>query len=293
MFARIVLILMVCASFTWCKTTSKVDFGKEAYQLTSEIVAIGPRPPASPEIEKVRELIRAHVEKNGLTLQKRPFVARTPKGMKPMVNLSYVIPGNKKQHGPVILLAHYDSKYFPNMKFIGANDAASSVALLLTLTKAIQHLQLAFDVQVVFVDGEEAFVEWNFNDSLYGSRQMAQDVRGVATKAVIVVDMIGDKDLSFVRTRGVDKTLLSYLESSLQEMNQGERMEKQWSYVMDDHTPFVEMGIPSLHLMDFTFGGKKQPGTFWHTDQDNMENISAESLSIAGEVILRILKKIN
>ncbi len=293
MFAKQILILLVCASFAWCKTTSKVDFGKDAFQLTSEIVAIGPRPPASPEIEKVRELIRKNVEKNGLTLQKRPFVARTPKGMKEMVNLSYVVPGVKKQQGPVVLLAHYDSKYFPNIKFVGANDAASSVALLLTLTKPIQQLQLPFDVQIVFVDGEEAFVEWNYNDSLYGSRQMAQDVRGVATKAVIVVDMIGDKDLSFIRTRGVDKTLLSYLEASLKEMNQSERMEKQWSYVMDDHTPFVEIGVPALHLMDFTFGGKKQPGTFWHTDQDTMENISAESLSIAGEVILRILKKIH
>jgi glutaminyl-peptide cyclotransferase len=209
-----------------------------------------------------------------------------------MVNLSHVIPGTKQIQGPIVLLAHYDSKLIPNMNFIGANDAASSVALLLTLTKPIEQLQLPYDVQIVFVDGEEAFVEWNFHDSLYGSRQMAQDVRGVNIKAMIVVDMVADKDLSFIRSRGVDENLLSHMEQSLKEMNHLDKLESQWSYVMDDHTPFMEMGIPTLHLMDFTFGGKKQPGTFWHTEQDNMENISAESLSITGELILRILKKI-
>lgn len=275
-----------------CKTTQTTDLGKLAYQLTSEIVAIGPRTIESAELEKVRELIQKRVEKNGYTLQRRPFVARTPRGMKRMQNLSYVIPGAKKDQGHVILIAHYDSKIFPNIKFVGANDAASSVALLLELTKPIEKLQLPFDVQIVFVDGEEAVVEWDFNDSLYGSRQMAQDMRGVHVKALIVVDMIGDKDLSFIRSRGVDEKLLRYMEESLIEMNHKEKMEQDWSYVMDDHTPFVEMGIPSLHLMDFTFGGKKQPGIFWHTEKDNMENISAESLSISGELILRILKKI-
>jgi glutaminyl-peptide cyclotransferase len=181
---------------------------------------------------------------------------------------------------------------FTDFTFVGANDAASSVSLLLSMTKPIAQLQLPYDVQIVFVDGEEAIVEWNYHDSLYGSRQMAQDVRGTNIKALIVVDMIGDKDLSFIRSRDSNEKLLSYFAQSLKEMNQSQKLETNWSYVMDDHTPFVEMGIPSLHVMDFTFGGKKQPGTYWHTAQDTMENISAESLSITGEALLRTLKKI-
>jgi glutaminyl-peptide cyclotransferase len=287
-----ILVSVLILAMMACKPSSTSDLGKEAYKLTGEIVAFGPRPPGSPELEKVREWIRLYIEKNGLTMQKRPFMARTPKGMKQMVNLSYVIPGVQKK-GLVVLMAHYDSKLFTDIQFVGANDAASSVALLLTLTKPIQKAQLPYDVQVVFVDGEEAIVDWTFHDSLYGSRQMAQDVRGVDIKAVIVVDMIADKDLSYIRSRNVDEKLLSYFEKSLEEMNQSQKMETQWSYVMDDHTPFVEIGIPTLHIMDFTFGGKKQPGKFWHTEQDNMENISAESLSITGEAILRTLKKIN
>jgi len=288
---RIILFFISVALFS-CKTTGTTGLGKQAYQLTADIVAIGPRPPESEQLERVRELIRVQVEKNGFSLQKRPFVTKTPIGMKKMVNLSYVIPGVKKDSGHVILLAHYDSKLFTNMKFVGANDAASSVALLLVLSKPIAELKLPYDVQIVFVDGEEAFVNWNPNDSLYGSRQMAQDVRGVNVKAVIVLDMIADKDLSYIRSRGVDEKLLRYMEQSLSEMNRSDKMESNWSYVEDDHTPFRDMGIPTLHLMDFTFGGKSTPGPFWHTEQDNMENISAESLSITGELVLRVLKKI-
>lgn len=286
------LILTVSFLTLSCKTTSTSDLGKKAFKLTEEMVAFGPRVVGSPELEKVRGWIDQQIKAQGLTMQKRPFVARTPKGLKNMVNLSYVIPGTKKTEGHVVLIAHYDSKIFEEFTFVGANDAASSVALLLTLTTPIQKLQLPYDVQVVFVDGEEAIVDWTFNDSLYGSRQMAQDVRGVNIKAVMVVDMVGDKDLSLIRSRNVDPTLLKYLEESLKEMNHSDKLDSDWSYVMDDHTPFVEMGIPTLHLMDFTFGGNKQPGKFWHTEHDTMENISAESLAITGEAILRILKKI-
>lgn len=288
---RNLLILVIGLTLFSCKTISTSSLGRQAHALTQEMVNFGPRPPGSPEIEKVREWIRVKAEKENLTMQKRPFVARTPLGLKNMVNLSVMIPGTKHDDH-VILLAHYDSKYMPKINFVGANDAASSVALLLTLIKPIAQLQLPFDVQLVFVDGEEAFVEWNYNDSLYGSRQMAQDVRGAKIKGLIVVDMVGDKDLSFIRSRGSDAQLISKMEESLKEMNQSSRMESHWSYIMDDHTPFVEMGVPTLHLMDFTFGGKQSPGTHWHTEKDDMESISAESLAITGELILRILKKI-
>ena len=285
------LALLILSTLVACKPSMTSDLGKEAFKLTGEMVAFGPRPPGSPELEKVRQWIRKHIESHNLTMQKRPFVARTPKGMKNMVNLSYVIPGTQKK-GLIVLMAHYDSKLFTDFEFVGANDAASSVSLLLALIQPIQQMKLPYDVQVVFVDGEEAIVEWTYNDSLYGSRQMAQDVRGVDIKGVIVVDMVGDKDLTFIRSRSVDEKLLSYFEKSLQEMNQSSKMDQQWSYVMDDHTPFAEMGIPTLHIMDFTYGGKKQPGIYWHTAQDTMQNISAESLSITGEALLRTLKKI-
>lgn len=252
------------------------------------MVAFGPRTSGSPEIQKVRDWIENKVVSMSLTLQKRPFMAKTPKGLVKMVNLSYMIPGTKHDEH-IVLLAHYDSKVFTNIKFVGANDAASSVSLLLALTPQIQKMQLPFDVQVVFVDGEEAFVEWKFSDSLYGSRQMAQDIRGVKIKAMIVVDMVADKNLTFIRSRGSNEKLLGYLEQSLKEMNQPEKLDSEWSYVMDDHTPFVEMGIPTLHLMDFTFGGNASPGPLWHTEKDDMDHISAESLATTGEVIVRVL----
>lgn len=285
-------LYLICAIFISCRNELRSEIGSQAYRMTGEIVDFGPRPPGSPAIQKVRDWIEQKATNMGFALIKRPFVAKTPTGFVNMVNLSYNIPGMQHQ-GQVILVAHYDSKTFSDKKFVGANDAASSVALLLALSPKIQKLNLPFDVQVAFVDGEEAFVEWNFHDSLYGSRQMVQDIRDRSSiKALIVADMIGDKNLTYVRSRGVDEKLFSYFEQALAEMKESDKLETQWTYVMDDHTPFVEAGIPSLHLMDFTYGSHSSPGIFWHTENDTMENISAESLSITGEAILRVLKKI-
>ncbi len=284
-FALVIFLLLA-----GCKQEASL-VGKQAYDLTEEIVAFGPRTAGGANIQKVRNWIEQKIASFNLVLQKRSFMAKTPKGFVSMINLSYIIPGTKHDEH-VVLLAHYDSKIFNDRDFVGANDAASSVALLIALTPQIQKMQLPYDVQVVFVDGEEAFVVWTSKDSLYGSRQMAQDIRGVKVKNMIVVDMIGDKNLSFIRSRGSDPKLLTLMEQSLQEMNQTSKLETSWCYVTDDHTPFVEMGIPTLHLMDFTFGGNEQPGTLWHTEKDNMDSISAESLATTGEVIIRILKKI-
>jgi glutaminyl-peptide cyclotransferase len=284
---------ILCLSFVACKSGFKSELGNQAFGWTKDILNFGPRHPGSLGNEKTRKWIDQKVSNMGFTLNQRTFNARTPKGSITMVNLSYLIPGAKHDK-KVLLLAHYDSKYMPEINFLGANDAASSVALLLTLSTPIQKMSLPFDVQVVFVDGEEAFVEWRHDDSLYGSRQYVQDMKDrSAIAGVIVVDMIGDKDLSFIRSRDTDEKFLGYLEQSLNEMNQSEKMETHWSYIMDDHTPFKEQGYPVLHLMDFTYGGKSSPGAYWHTQYDTMENISPESLTISGEVILRVLKKIS
>lgn len=276
-----------------CKTQLRSELGTKAMKLTSELIELGPRAPNSPGMFKARDWIVANAKEAGFAVTKRPFVAKTPIGFIQMENLSYVIPG-KNSVKRAVLVAHYDSKLFTDKSFVGANDAASSVALLVALSPHIQKLGLGYDVEILFVDGEEALVEWTYADSLYGSRQAVQDIKDKSKiKAVIVVDMVGDKSLQFIRSRGVDENLMRYTEKALEEMNQSDKLESKLSYVMDDHTPFSEFGLPTLHLMDFTYGSNTTPGVFWHTENDTLANISADSLSITGELILRVLSKIN
>lgn len=287
------VLLFFCLTFVFCKTQLRSEIGTKAMKLTSELVEIGPRAPNSPGMMKARDWIVKTAKDSQFSITKRPFAAKTPIGFIQMENLSYLIPGTNHSR-KVIVLAHYDSKLFSDKSFVGANDAASSVALLLTISPHIQKMSLPYDVEIIFVDGEEALVEWTYSDSLYGSRQAAQDIRDKSKiSAVIVVDMVGDKNLQFIRSRGTDEKLLSFAEQSLQEMNQSDKLETKISYVMDDHTPFMEMEIPTLHLMDFTYGSNTTPGVYWHTENDTLANISADSLSITGELILRVLKKIS
>ncbi|KAF2264463.1 hypothetical protein CC78DRAFT_533299 [Lojkania enalia] len=92
--------------------------------------------------------------------------------------------------GRLTLVAHYDSKLEPK-GFIGATDSAAPCAMLLhtartldaALTKkwesiatdGLDELDEQKGVQILLLDGEEAFVSWTATDSLYGSRALAED----------------------------------------------------------------------------------------------------------------------
>ena len=135
-----------------------------------------------------------------------PFEAETPHGRLRMANVIGVIPGRRAD---VILIGgHYDTKLFADRRFVGANDGGSSAALLLELARQLARAPRDFTYWIVFFDGEEARESWTATDSLYGSRRLAADLAraGQLPRAVIVADMIGDRDLAIRReafsTRG-------------------------------------------------------------------------------------------
>lgn len=272
---------------------SKVsDIGAKAYDLTRTLTLIGPRPPGSAGIEKVREWIEREAKKMGFTLQRDPFVGHTPIGNIDMVNLSYEIRG-KENKERVILVAHYDTKRFIGFDFVGANDAASSVALLLVLSPEISKRHFPFTTEILFVDGEESIGTWTSTDSLHGSRRRVTrpDAKS-GVRAAIIVDMIGDTELNLIDESTCDPNLRKKLKEVLANLGWESLLETHTSIVEDDHRPFVDAGIKTLHLMDFTFGGPTNPGLYWHTKEDTIEKISPTSLSAVGEILLRLLAKV-
>lgn len=267
--------------------------GSRAMEWTRELVAIGPRPSGSAGIEKARSWITRRAKELGFDLQVDRFNAETPIGSIAMQNLSYVIPG-KSSSQKVLLLAHYDSKRFAGFDFVGANDAASSVALLLALTPEIQGKKYPFDTEIVFLDGEEALVSWSPTDSLYGSRHLSGTVgSGRPVRAAVVVDMIGDKELRLVRDENVDPKLFKILEEVLKVRGWGSLLDSTPQWIDDDHVPLLQARIPTFHLMDFTYGGKTSPGPYWHTADDTIDKISEGSLSLVGEIILDLLTRLS
>jgi len=266
---------------------------RRAFRHVERLVAIGPRPSGSPEIKKARAYIVDELGRVGLHVREQPFTAETPDGPIPMVNVIGEIRGRRPE--VIVLASHYDTKYFPRFRFVGANDSGSSTGLLLELARALAAGRPQWSYWCVFFDGEEARREWSATDGIHGSRHFAgrlqatRDVRRV--KAGLVLDMIGDADLNIRREGASTPWLVEVLWATARRLGYQRHFLDEVLLVEDDHAPLVRLGIPAALLIDFDYGGRGQ-NAYWHTPEDTLDKISPESLRIVGEVVLGSLPAI-
>jgi Zn-dependent M28 family amino/carboxypeptidase len=149
------------------------------------------------------------------------------------------------------------------------------------------------DVYLVWFDGEEAIAQWSDHDSLYGSRHLAErwDSDGTLAriKGSINVDMIGDRDLNILEDLNSSAALRELVWKTAEHLGFGQHFLRNNSAIEDDHMPFIRRGVSALDLIDLDYG----PGnSYWHTDQDTMDKLSAESFRIVGRVLLEVLREL-
>src|SRR5206468_9300537 len=147
-----------------------------------------------------RDYIEDQLRRSGWQVTRQAFSDDTPRGKIQFVNLIAQFSGQGTAASPSFLLcSHYDTKMFDAIRFVGANDGGSSTGLLLELARVIgQHPNLARKVELVFFDGEEAFVRFSETDGLYGSRYFAKQLQRGGTKQFhggLLFAMVGDKSL--------------------------------------------------------------------------------------------------
>jgi hypothetical protein len=256
--------------------------GTAALRHVERLVALGPRPAGSAGGVRAREYLVAELRRIGVQVRVEPFEATTPHGRLRMANVIGVLPGLRPD---VILLGgHYDTKWFSDFRFVGANDGGSSAGLLLELARVLARAERLFTYWVVFFDGEEARGTWSAEDSLYGSRRLAEELRrtGRLPRAVIVVDMVGDRDLTLRREALSTPWLTDLLWETAHRLGHGAHFLPQTLAVEDDHVPFLRAGVPAALLIDFDYPP-------WHTAEDTLDKISARSLQVVGEVLLGAL----
>ncbi|MGH7275414.1 MAG: M28 family peptidase [Candidatus Rokuibacteriota bacterium] len=259
--------------------------GAAAFRHLERLVAIGPRPAGSPAAARARAYIVGELRAAGVTARVEPFEADTPHGRLKMANLVAVLPGRRPD---VIMLAgHYDTKWFRDFRFVGANDGGSSAALLVELARRLAARPRDFTYWVVWFDGEEARETWTATDSLYGSRWMAEELarKGTLPRALIVADMIGDRDLGIRREAFSTEWLTDAIWAAAARRGAGAHFLPDTMAVEDDHAPFLRAGVPSALLIDFDFPP-------WHTAEDTLDKVSAQSLAIVGNVLLDALPAI-
>ena len=235
---------------------------------------LGFRPSGSPAGWATGDYIISSLEEQGWAVQTQEFVYRDT----PVRNIVGAL-----GEGPVIILgAHYDTRRSadledPSVPVLGANDGASGVAVLLELARVLDRDRLRRRVWLAFFDAEDngQLDGW---DWCVGSSYMASRLE-VTPEAVIVVDMVGDTDQQLYLERNSDPALQESLWQLADDLGFGEFFvdEYRWT-IYDDHVPFAQMGIPAVDIIDFDY-------PYWHTTQDTLDRVSADSLERVGLVL--------
>jgi Zn-dependent M28 family amino/carboxypeptidase len=262
--------------------------GKRAWRDLERQVAFGPRPAGSPALQKTRDYILSELKAAGIEARLQTFVAKTPLGDVSMANVIATIPGKRPER--IALASHYDTKLFRDIRFVGASDAASSTAALLEVGRALQGRPHEFTIELLFFDGEEAVVEWSRNnDNTYGSRHYVQAAQQAGTlgtlRALVLLDMIGDKDLIIRRDANSTPWLVDIVWNAAARLGHRGIFSNELTSIDDDHMPFLRAGVPSVDIIDLDYPA-------WHTADDTIENVAPRSLQIVGDVVLAALPDI-
>ncbi len=266
---------------------------QRAYADVVAQVAFGPRPSGSPASERETEFIVRELRDAGV---------EDVRVQRPYANVVGVIPG--RAPGAVVVGAHHDTKDgIPG--FVGANDGASGVAVVLELARALARAAPLGgpSIHLALFDAEEARGDRPFEvDGTRGSRHyMALAQAGGRQggppvddiEAMVLFDMIGDCDLEVPLEASSDPQLFALFANAAMEASGGAApFIGTTKPISDDHLPFLEAAVPAVALIDFTFGAAQAPGPHWHTPADTLDKVCAESLDAVGEAAVLAIPRI-
>jgi Zn-dependent M28 family amino/carboxypeptidase len=258
--------------------------GVQALSLTGHAVAFGARPDGSVAIGKLRTWIRQQLASRGCEISSDSFTAQTPDGPLPMENIIAKFPG--KSGRAIAITGHYDTKKLAG--FVGANDGGSSTGFLLELASVLQSRPRNDDIYLVFFDGEEAVRDWSETDSVYGSRHLArkwtEDGTNRRLKALINIDMIGDKNLRILWDTSSATRLREQFWKAADSLGYSEYFPREGGPIEDDHVPFLKEGVLALDVINF-----ESQNTFWHTPKDTMDKLDAHAFQVVGDVVVKVI----
>jgi len=251
--------------------------GSRAYADVQTQVSFGPRIPDSPGHAQIRAWMQKELESAGWSVE----IQETQQLGHTLFNL---IAKRTEEPPQIILGAHYDTRIFadhdPNPlkqrePVPGANDGASGVAVLLEIARS-----LPADTPPVWLAFFDAEDNGNIDgwDWILGSKAFVAE-NPIHPRAVVIVDMIGDKDLNIYQEKNSDPTLRTEIWNTAARLGYSDAFINREKFSMlDDHSPFLAVGIPAVDLIDFDY-------PYWHTAGDTPNKVSAQSLGIVGDTL--------
>jgi glutaminyl-peptide cyclotransferase len=252
-----------------------------------------PRDAGTPGAERAALWISDRLATRGLSVTVDRFTEETPRGQKPFANVLASVQGASDDW--IVLLSHFDTMGGIGEGFQGANDGGSSTGLLLELA-ALLHAQAprAHNVLCAFLDGEECMLAYSDRDGFHGSKRLAKQLKekGRTVRAVILVDMVGDRDLKLTVPRNSTPALRLLALSAADATGDRSAIGLFDGYIYDDHQAFLDLGYPAVNLIDLEYGSRAGENDYWHTLQDTLDKLSADSLLKTGRIVVEMLNRL-
>ena len=274
-------------------------YSRIIWNYLETLCAFGPRNPGSEGYRETLDLIRKVGEKYADQVVEQPFLVRTPEGTQAMTNLEFRFHGTQGG-APILIGSHFDTRPFADEDpdpanrsepILGANDGGSGTAILLGLAQYLNQHPVTRPVHLVFFDGEDFGAKGsglNLLGSTYYAQELAKKERAKWPYWVLVIDMVGDKDLQIFKETHSLKGSSSFLDKIYAvARDQGVKsLKEETKYtIFDDHYPFHQMGIPSTVLIDFDY-------PHWHTLRDTLDKCSIESMISIFSVVVKTIEDI-
>lgn len=289
------------------------NFSSKNVEMVLQRMTQEPHPMGSSAQKKLAQDLRDSLSQFGLKSYLQKFTALSPnldedmKSLKTTTGYNVIAVRQGSERCAVILSGHYDTKFFQNAIFVGANDGGSSTALLLELARVVKHVRFnkqtlgSCSLYFVLFDGEEAFLpnwddgiqQFKIEDNLYGSRNFVET--NLKTKdrntflynqpisLVLVLDMIGHLNQNLFITEGSD----SFYTQEFTNLSDGTKISASSLFIEDDHVPFLKKHVPLLHIIDWTNLAQ------WHTVKDNLKIISYNNITLLGKNIIKFLENVS
>jgi glutaminyl-peptide cyclotransferase len=273
--------------------------GARAYEYLKQLCAIGPRPSGSPGMAAQQKLLAEHFRKLGGQIEFQRFRVPHPQTGAPVSMANIVVHWHPRSTNRILLCAHYDTLPYPmedpenpSGTFVGANDNASGVAVLMELAHEMSGLKTDFGVDFLLLDGEEFRFDSRdrfFLGSEYFAREYAKGNLPYRYRWGVLLDMVGDTDLQLYQERNSlswrdTRPLVEDIWAIAARLGVREFVARPRHQIDDDHLMLHNLGhIPCIDIIDFDYPP-------WHTQGDTPERCSPLSLAKVGWVIREWLK---
>ena len=278
--------------------------GPEAMRHLEAICELGPRPSGSAAMARQRELLAKHFRAAGGTVSGQAFQIRDRRTGAAVHMENLIVTWHPDRSDRVLVGAHYDTRPYPDRdavdprgRFVGANDGASGVAVLMELARFMPRLPGPVGVDFVLFDAEEYVVAprdpYCLGSTFFARQYAAEQDGGRAAhryRAGVILDMVADRDLEIWQERHSiewpdTRPVAESIWAVATRLGVRQFVPRPKHTVEDDHVPLRMIGrIPTCDVIDFDY-------PHWHTTADTPANCAPESLGAVGKVMLEWLRE--